>query len=153
PAAWKSSPERQLRRRSRSQFQRTSKNQFWKSANSLRRYSMRLIRRLCAFDGLIRISHRLETRASRNTPNRQKQFAFCQTSNFSKLNISWPAFSQLSTLNSQLQSNACPAQQRTSRTLCRTNSLTRVRAGPRYFRGSNSFGFSAKVLRIAAVMA
>ena len=51
------------------------------------------------------------------------------------------------------QSNAWPAQQRTFLTLCRTSSLTFVRAGPRYLRGSNSFGVSHITLRIAAVMA
>src|SRR5262245_34993222 len=49
------------------------------------------------------------------------------------------------------QSNACPAQQSTFFTLWRTSSLTRVRAGARYLRGSNSFGFSERTFRIPAV--
>src|SRR5688500_10875771 len=51
------------------------------------------------------------------------------------------------------QLNACPALQRTFLTLWRTSSFTFARAGPKYWRGSNSFGFSKKALRIAAVMA
>src|SRR5213595_2360875 len=58
-----------------------------------------------------------------------------------------------SKLTVRTQSNAWPAQQRTSLTLCRTSSLTFVRAGPRYLRGSNSFGVSHITFRMAAVMA
>src|SRR5437867_950816 len=51
------------------------------------------------------------------------------------------------------QSKAWPAQQRTFLTLWRTSSFTALRAGPRYLRGSNSFGFSKNTLRMAAVIA
>jgi len=42
---------------------------------------------------------------------------------------------------------------RTLTILCLTISLMALRAGPRYFRGSNSPGFSTKIRRISAVIA